>query len=332
MKKKILIKTFSQKISLPKNFDKRDNHLFKDVLFFKIPNLYSYHYKNICINNDLYLWKNFKFLGETYLYRKEIKRLSFSKIKFLLKQKTKKKTKIKNALWIIDKWSHVYYHWFFDVLQKQLCDKSEYPVLLPENFLEIDYIKQTLKYLNINFITIKDKEVVKVKNLFSIPTVHFSGFFITKKIIKLRNLFLKLDLQNFKKHTRIYISRKKAVRRKISNETEVVKFLKSINFKILYLEDLSWTKQLTVFSSANTLLTIHGSGLTNMLFMKENANIVEIRHPASHNQNPFFVLANKLKFNYYYLLGNPNLKLAHESDLHIDLTKLKTLVETLNYD
>ncbi len=62
-----------------------------------------------------------------------------------------------------------------------------------------------------------------------------------------------------------------------------------------------------LFSNCNTLVSNHGAGLTNMIWMKRFSKIIEIRQPKK-NLNPFFVLSCMLKMNYnYYFVNNKSL-------------------------
>ena len=58
---------------LPVNFKPKDSYLFLKEFSRDMPNLLRYSYKNININSNEYLWKNFKFLEDTF-FRREFRR------------------------------------------------------------------------------------------------------------------------------------------------------------------------------------------------------------------------------------------------------------------
>lgn len=332
MKEKTIFKGFLDKRSYPSNFDIKDVNLFKNDLEITVPDIKTISYSSICINSDLLLWKNFSFLKESYKYREE-NHSRLNKIKFLLKSSITPKVKLKKALWIIDSWSEVYYHWIFDVLQKSTLLKKEkgVKILIPQSFLQHEYIKESIRILKLEIEIIKPNSIIKVEKLLTLPTVIYSGMFINEKIIEIRNNILS-NINQKRDTERIYISRKNAVRRKVINEKQVIEVLKTHNFKVYYLEELSWQTQLSIFKNSNTIISIHGSGLSNMLFLKNKSNIVEFRHPNSASNNPFYALSSTLKFNYFYILGVPSSDNSHESDLFIDLKELKNVINSLKYD
>jgi capsular polysaccharide biosynthesis protein len=66
---------------------------------------------------------------------------------------------------------------------------------------------------------------------------------------------------------------------------------------------MSFLNQVKMFSNCNTLVSNHGAGLTNLIWMKRSSKIIEIRQ-SKRNLNPFFVLSCMLKMNYNYYLSN----------------------------
>lgn len=329
MKEKTIVKGFLDKRPYPVNFDSQDISLFKNDLEINVPDIKTFAHSNICVNTDLLLWKNFSFLQDSFIYREDT--YSFiNKLKFFLKALLTKKIKIKKAIWIIDCWSEVYYHWIFDVLQKAMLLKKErgVKILIPQSFLKYDFIVESIKILKLEVEIIKKDSIVKVGKLLTLPTIIFSGLFINEKIIEIRNNLLS-GINQKPRNKRIYISRKKAVRRKVSNEQQVIEVLKKYNFKVYYLEDLPWREQLSIFKNSSAIVSIHGSGLSNMLFLNENSNIVEFRHPISTSQNPFYALSSNLKFNYFYVKGIPSSDNPHDSDLFIDPRELKNVINSI---
>ena len=88
-----------------------------------------------------------------------------------------------------------------------------------------------------------------------------------------RNVFYNDKLSANRK---IFISRKDATSRTIINESELIKFFKSSNFEIINLSEKSFIDQIKIFNSAKLIVAMHGAGLTNLLFCKNNTKVVEI--------------------------------------------------------
>jgi hypothetical protein len=67
------------------------------------------------------------------------------------------------------------------------------------------------------------------------------------------------------------------------------------------------------------LLSIHGAGLTHMLWMKLGSKVLEIRVKNNINDNCYFTLTSDLNHNYYYFIAKTNPKKTyHQSDLLIN--------------
>ena len=60
-------------------------------------------------------------------------------------------------------------------------------------------------------------------------------------------------------------------------------------------------KKIKLLGKCKNLIGIFGSGLTNMIFMKKNMNVIEIRQLNDMHNNAFYSLASATGLNYYYL-------------------------------
>ncbi|WP_110691998.1 glycosyltransferase family 61 protein [Salinicola halophyticus] len=76
---------------------------------------------------------------------------------------------------------------------------------------------------------------------------------------------------------KIYISRKKSSRC-FENEDEVCQFLSQAGFEIICAEDFSFKEQVTIFGSAETVISPHGAGLANLAFCPSGLNLIELFH------------------------------------------------------
>ena len=65
---------------------------------------------------------------------------------------------------------------------------------------------------------------------------------------------------------RIYVSRKLAGKRHLSNEDEFLPLLKKYKFRKVYLEKMTIIEQVDLFRKASHVIAAHGAGLTNILF------------------------------------------------------------------
>lgn len=68
--------------------------------------------------------------------------------------------------------------------------------------------------------------------------------------------------------------------KRVSNEEELENYLISKGFEVVYPEDfVSFEDQINYFSSVKTLISITSAGLTNMCFMKDGSQVIEIKVP-----------------------------------------------------
>ena len=113
----------------------------------------------------------------------------------------------------------------------------------------------------------------------------------SEKVKKIQTFFKNLLPINFQEGSngsiplnRIYVSRKLAVRRHLSNEAEFMPLLKKHNFYKVYLEQMTIMEQVELFRTASHVIAAHGAGLTNVLFAPAHARILEIRPELSSGQ------------------------------------------------
>lgn len=77
---------------------------------------------------------------------------------------------------------------------------------------------------------------------------------------------------------RLYISRAKARRRRVANESELWAQLATHSFAKLHLEDLTWSEQINAFRGAKVIVAPHGAGLANLAFCPPGTKVIELLH------------------------------------------------------
>lgn len=141
---------------------------------------------------------------------------------------------------------------------------------------------------------------------------------------------------------RIYVSRRDATSRRATNEDEVADFLKTRGFRIVALSGMTVADQARLFANAETIVSIHGAGLTNVLFCRPGATLLEI---FPHRWTPlcYFKLAEVRGMKYRYmnaeepsdptppgqLASTVALRSAHLADLTVPMAKLREFVSQL---
>ena len=178
-----------------------------------------------------------------------------------------------------------YYHLLSDLLA-HLIDAPRFPVLVPE-IMPISFL---------DFLTEAGFEVqVLAPEIFHVEKLIIpemtSPDWNSEKVKKIQTFFEKFITQktspnshSSKAKLRIYVSRKLAVKRHLSNEEEFLPLLKKHNFRKFYLEELNILDQVQLFRTASHVIAAHGAGLTNVLFAPAEIKILEIRPLLSSGQ------------------------------------------------
>lgn len=98
---------------------------------------------------------------------------------------------------------------------------------------------------------------------------------------------------------RIYASRSRAKWMKIVDEKFLIPILEKYNVDIIFLENYSVAEQIELFKDTELLITPHGAGLANVVFMKEGSLVIEImnRNRIHVGYHAYSVL-NNLKYAY----------------------------------
>ena len=120
---------------------------------------------------------------------------------------------------------------------------------------------------------------------------------------------------NFKNNNRI-----------ILNNDELKEFLAKEGFKIIDLNKHSFIEQISLFNRAKIIISIHGSGLTNVIFSKPKTKIIEICSESSGNANKN--LSIKCRLNHMKIIEkNLNTKLKYQNfHINVNISKLKNIL------
>ena len=317
------------KRKLPVNFNQDDSKLFDLDFERTLPPTQLLRFRNIRISPEGLLFTGKRILPESFAFRRHLqewKRRSVFKFlatNYLLRRRRHVDNEI---LWITDYWSTSYFHWLTDALTRLFVVRDSLKartLMLPAGYETRDFVTTSLKAFGVNNVDfISRSEALECDSLYMATHTAPPGHFHDQAISGVRSLLLSAFGDNTYNGSgeRLYISRKRADKRRIANEPELSEVLSSHGFQTIYAEDLSFEEQVKTFSRARYMVSNHGAGLTNALFMKEGANLLELRHQWDRNRNCFFVMSSALKLNYFYLRCRPQDYDAnpHTADLIVD--------------
>lgn len=310
----------------PVNIIDNDLHLFEHEFVKKIRSTHLIRVSNGIILNDVivHIKEGYrKFVPYTHLSKTIGRKMLLKKIFLAINGFSV----IKKGVWVIDDWSLAYFHFLTDVLPRLLASQREgedYPVLLPEHYKNHSYIPESLKLLGVQAYYYSTTKPLVVKNLLIASQTANTGNYNHQLINELREKFLsKIESRGERK---IYVSRLKADKRKIINESAIIELVKLYNYEIHYFEDYSFEKQVEIMAQSRNLISIHGAGLTNMLFMRAGGKVLELRNRMDAHSNCYFALASDLDLDYYYQLCDADATDPYYANITVDMVAFKEIL------
>ncbi len=307
------------KRKLPVNFDQDHIKLFDLDLERTIPPSRLVRLKNVHISREGILFSGTKLFSESFAFPWHLEEWKTRSIfKFLATNYLFRRRRHidEEILWITDYWSTGYFHWLTDALTRLYAVRDRLHdrlLMLPAGYEKRGVVTSSLKAFGVkNVRFIAPHETLECRSVLMPTHTAPSGHFNEEAIRSVREVLLSA-FGDADRSEKVFISRKRAEKRRIVNEEELHPILEKFGFQIICAEDLSFEEQVKICSRARYLVSNHGAGLTNALFMNEGANVLELRHQFDRNRNCFFVMSSALNLNYFYLRCRPQ---QHEADPH----------------
>lgn len=245
-------------------------------------------------------------------------------------------------------WTAGYYHWLTESLPRALVMQRECPdtiLLLPSKKYQ-PYLETLRAIGQPKTEFFPDGRNIQLTN----PVItNCPANFATTDPSLLQDLqkqiLAELGIEPISPHRKIYISRARSRGRFVLNEEALIGDLEKEGFETVYAEQLSFRQQVSLFNAAKVLVSIHGAGLTNMLFMQEGTSVVEMlpyrnalldynksRNSFKHDAS-YVRLAAAMNLAYGFLQCEhdaPQYRGTHMSNLYVDGPKLLNLVRALS--
>lgn len=227
--------------------------------------------------------------------------------------------------------------------------RKSFKLMVPFHWEHIPYVKEVLDEIECERIIIPHDHQVFAKEVLLPETRQWTASFDEKRIQLVRKRLIdianrKVEQNNFPK--KIYLTRKNRGNRCSENEEEVMKLLSQFGFEALAFEDYSIWEQVKMMCQATHFISIHGAGLTNLIFLPDEAHVLELvnrQYAQKEYTFPFWKLAQTIELNYFILLNdavNKSARLEYgkqsddtneneflvNSNLIIDIVKLAKIV------
>lgn len=325
---------------LPVNFNQENLGLFSHELERVIPETRLLELKDVRVSADGILFRRHRLLPESFAFPANLQQWKRrSLLKFLITNHVVRRSRSveQDVLWVTDDWSAGYFHWLTDALTRLYVMRDrldEFVLLLPWRYQSLDFVQSSLKAFGVKAVEFVGKdEVLKCRRLFMTTHTAPSGHYNEEIIRGVRELLRRTYGNNGESEPaeRIYISRGRARKRRIINEEAVLDILAEFRFQTIHAEDLSFEQQVEIVSRARYLVSNHGAGLTNMLFMPQGASVLELRHHTDCINNCYFTLSSALRLNYFYQTCqsvSPE-EDPHSADLVVDPNALRANLNLL---
>ena len=214
--------------------------------------------------------------------------------------------------------SYNFSHFHTEVLSK-LClinsinEYNNVPILIDEICLTTQQFLEELEMLNKKgrkIISIKKGYVYNIKKLIYISDLGIypfqikEGYLLKNKDCVINDIGIKLLNENLSIKSnifrKIFISRRNTWNPRLENQDIVEQIFVENGYEIIFPEVMSFADQLKIFSEAEFLAGVYGSGFTNIIFTNKNAKVICIQ-PKEIEWPWFSNLAGILGQQYYFL-------------------------------
>lgn len=236
-----------------------------------------------------------------------------------------------------------YFSWMTTYLPRLIKIHQNHPdaiLIVPEEWNRIGYVNESLSHFPLLKIKIiPSNHHIFVKRYLFQQIRPWTSKFYPEDLQQTKQLFLDVNVTNVPSK-RIYISRKLSKRRKIVNELEVEEILTHYGFESVFLENLSVSDQAKLMNESEIVISLHGAGMTNCLFMQANSYLIEIIPSVRSLKDfrfPFWRMSSIIQLHYFSLFSdtiNKNEMDLYDRDTIVNIEQLEsifkqiTLIET----
>lgn len=236
-----------------------------------------------------------------------------------------------------------YYHWMVEVLGRL--------ALLELSGIEYDYVyipttapfmKESLRLWGIDpdkIIEASETHIIQAEELIVpslVSSVRVEGLprlahYIPSYLVNyIRNKLLgNMPEENSSYSKKIFISRQDASARKIINEDEVFALLAPHGFQRYHLTNIPFEEQIRLFKNAEIIIGSLGSGLTNLLFCNQEAQVIELYQ--ARRDTTIWNLSQMIEIKNHYCIKTTEFIDSREGqyDTEIPLSVIQEVIETL---
>lgn len=223
-----------------------------------------------------------------------------------------------------------YFHWMFECLPRlRFLREAAVPYDWVYACRKLPYQSEAFAHLGLpaeKIIDTAEVPYLRADQMVLPRRVHMSESWI---IPWLREVLLPLGHKatGRERPRRVYISRRKASSRGVTNDAELLELLRARGFVEVRMEELALAEQIALFAQAEAIVAPHGAGLTNLVFSEPGQLVVELI-AEGYNSTLYQDLARARQLNTHLVLcpaQDPTNVFA--AAITVDITRVRTILD-----
>jgi capsular polysaccharide biosynthesis protein len=248
----------------------------------------------------------------------------------------------KKYLWVHD-WFN-FYHWYGETVERIWAAKDilkDSIILLPAHYQRWKFVQYTLNNIpdiEVEYLPESDSNTFYLKEVYLVSNKNYcdhNDIAITNQIREHFTTPIKKKFNISGKPKRKIISvRKNVGTRNIANMQQVLEYLQPLGYEAIDFDAYEPEDQIKIMCETHVFLSVHGAGLTNMLFMPAGGHVLEMHRELRKKENQgvhskiYWKQASALGINYSFLLCKPEDASTHyyEGNILVDMSELKEAI------
>ncbi len=236
----------------------------------------------------------------------------------------KRKTTIDEAVLLSTPIHHNFFHWLIEILPRlqlyeQLPGLQQLPLIVPKSSAR--YVKESLELVGYrDRVQFLDDGVYQFKRLHLLSRLAKT---CDGSPIALKWLNQAIPSSpNSPRNRRLYISRRDAKIRFLTNENDAQTVLSDFGFETIVMSDYSLADQIELFRQAEIIVGNHGAAFAHLAFAHPGTKFIEF-FEQGHFSHCYYRICSLRNLQYGFLVGEKN-----GLGFSIDPEDLRTLIQT----
>jgi capsular polysaccharide biosynthesis protein len=245
-----------------------------------------------------------------------------------------------------NQWTNAnYYHWLVDSLPRLLLLQHGHPncqLVMPAPIPS--FVREAAAMLGFtNLLPLQQNQTLVGVDLLVPGHVTPPGFQRPDLLLQVRAQLLNAVYKGAslpRTYRRVYVSRRSQRVRRLLNEIDIEILLVQQGYELIEFEKLSFIEQIKLMSETERFISVHGAGLTNMLFLPPTARVAELfnedkvlsNQPKDFENLIYFRMAAALQLPYYCLpcAATGDEPLVNEAHIRVDVAAFEQMLRRMD--